>query len=240
MIHQIKIIPILLTMLLLACAPVEEVANNVDAIAINSTRTVVENNATHEFTITERAEQVDEKPLRVTDAAKAEHVATRISQMNTATVAPTPAPIDPAATVKAVNSTATTARVQPSTPHLTVTPIPVTQQPTIETQQAEGSVSIPSTMQPFIDSIIDDLVEKRGVERSAVSVVSMEEVVWNDGSLGCPQPGMMYTQALVDGFYIVLEANGEQFAYHTSGTRFFVFCGTPSKTPPTSETNPDA
>ena len=29
-----------------------------------------------------------------------------------------------------------------------------------------------------------------------------------DGSLGCPEPGMAYTQMVVDGFKIVVEANG--------------------------------
>jgi hypothetical protein len=30
--------------------------------------------------------------------------------------------------------------------------------------------------------------------------------VWNDGSLGCPEPGMMYTQALVNGYWLIIEA----------------------------------
>ncbi len=42
---------------------------------------------------------------------------------------------------------------------------------------------------------------------------------WNDGSLGCPQPGQLYTQALVDGFQVVLEVDDEQFDYRVgSGT----------------------
>ncbi len=42
---------------------------------------------------------------------------------------------------------------------------------------------------------------------------------WNDGSLGCPEPGELYTQALVDGFQVVLEIDGERFDYRVgSGT----------------------
>jgi hypothetical protein len=48
-------------------------------------------------------------------------------------------------------------------------------------------------------------------------VVAHDEVIWRDGSLGCPQPGMMYTQALVDGFRIVLRVKGQEVSYHGPG-----------------------
>ena len=41
-----------------------------------------------------------------------------------------------------------------------------------------------------------------------VTVVSYEDVTWPDGALGCPEPGMSYTQALVPGARLVLEADG--------------------------------
>ena len=47
-----------------------------------------------------------------------------------------------------------------------------------------------------------------------IHVVSAAEVTWNDGSLGCPEPGMMYTMALVPGYRIVLESGGVQYDYH--------------------------
>ena len=36
----------------------------------------------------------------------------------------------------------------------------------------------------------------------------MEEVTWSDGSRGCAEPGMMYTQALIDGSRITLRVDG--------------------------------
>ncbi|MGI8657981.1 MAG: hypothetical protein ACR2K4_04315 [Candidatus Limnocylindria bacterium] len=48
-------------------------------------------------------------------------------------------------------------------------------------------------------------------------VASAESVSWNDGSLGCPKPGQAYTQALVDGFQILVEVDGEQFDYRSAG-----------------------
>ncbi|HUR89140.1 MAG TPA: hypothetical protein VMZ74_08640 [Ramlibacter sp.] len=49
-------------------------------------------------------------------------------------------------------------------------------------------------------------------------VVEVERVTWRDGSLGCPQKGMGYTQALVPGWRVVLAAGSREFLYHSSET----------------------
>jgi hypothetical protein len=59
-----------------------------------------------------------------------------------------------------------------------------------------------------------DAAERAGVAESDVTFVGFEMVTWPDGSLGCPEPDTMYTQALVEGYRIVLEAIGERFVYH--------------------------
>ena len=51
-----------------------------------------------------------------------------------------------------------------------------------------------------------DAENRTPTARADIKVLSAEAVTWPDGSLGCPQPGMMYTQALVPGFRIVLQA----------------------------------
>lgn len=61
---------------------------------------------------------------------------------------------------------------------------------------------------------IDDLAAQTGANPDDIEVVVHEEVTWRDGSLGCPEPGMHYTQALVEGYRIVLRADGEELAYH--------------------------
>lgn len=68
-------------------------------------------------------------------------------------------------------------------------------------------------------AIVDDLSERLGEPVLDPTVISAVSKTWNDGSLGCPQPGQLYTQALVDGFQVVLEVDGEQFDYRIgSGT----------------------
>lgn len=65
-----------------------------------------------------------------------------------------------------------------------------------------------------VRAAIEDLTRDLGVSPQAVTVLDVEDVTWNDGSLGCPEPGRSYTQALVDGYRIVLESDGRTFAYH--------------------------
>lgn len=67
---------------------------------------------------------------------------------------------------------------------------------------------------------------RTGIDVAALTVASAERVTWLDGSLGCPEPDMMYTQALVPGYRIRIEAGGETLDYH-AGTR-----GAPLLCPP--------
>jgi len=63
---------------------------------------------------------------------------------------------------------------------------------------------------------IADLAERLGVEPDGVELVSWKEQTWMDGSLGLPEPGMVYTKAIVSGYFVVLGANHRQYAYHCS------------------------
>lgn len=60
-----------------------------------------------------------------------------------------------------------------------------------------------------------DLAKRLDMEDREITIVSVEAVDWPDTSLGCPQPGKLYAQVVTPGYYIVLEAKGQQHAYHT-------------------------
>jgi hypothetical protein len=90
----------------------------------------------------------------------------------------------------------------------------------------------PGTTQPAsgpVEQAKADLAKRLGVEAAQVTVVSSNEVTWPDGSLGCPEPGMNYTQALVPGARIILEAAGKQYHYHSGGTRPPFLCENPQR-----------
>lgn len=72
-------------------------------------------------------------------------------------------------------------------------------------------------LQPYVDQAIADLAGRLGEDPSSITVISAEAVVWPDGSLGCPEPGMIYTQAQVDGLLIRLSADGIEYRYHSGG-----------------------
>jgi hypothetical protein len=72
-----------------------------------------------------------------------------------------------------------------------------------------------------------DLAKRLGIPVDEISVLRAESVTWRDGSLGCPQKGMMYTQALVPGSLIVLSASGASHAYHSGRKGPPFYCATP-------------
>ena len=57
--------------------------------------------------------------------------------------------------------------------------------------------------------MIDKAAELAKVALEQLVIVRAEPVVWNDGSLGCPEPGMMYTQALLNGYWVIIDARGK-------------------------------
>lgn len=69
-----------------------------------------------------------------------------------------------------------------------------------------------------------DAAERSGIDVARTSVLGSEAVTWRDGSLGCPQPGTTYTQALVSGWHIRIEAAGITHAYHASAAGEWFWC----------------
>lgn len=85
---------------------------------------------------------------------------------------------------------------------------------------------------PQTTQAVDDLAALLGLEPNAIEVVSVEMVVWPDGSLGCPQPGMAYIQVLQDGLRIRLAADGVVYEYHSGGNRAPFLCKNPTEPAP--------
>lgn len=54
--------------------------------------------------------------------------------------------------------------------------------------------------------------------------VTVEPVTWSDGSLGCPVPGVMVTQALVPGWRLIVSDGTRELAYHASRRGSWVQC----------------
>jgi hypothetical protein len=89
-----------------------------------------------------------------------------------------------------------------------------------------GCAADEAALPRHIQAALADAARRTGIEVAALKVASAERVTWLDGSLGCPEPDVMYTQALVPGYRIRIEAGGETLDYH-AGTR-----GAPLLCPP--------
>jgi hypothetical protein len=74
------------------------------------------------------------------------------------------------------------------------------------------------------EAVLADAARQTGLERTSLKVESAEPVTWADGSLGCPQPGMSYTMALVPGYRIKVRAGEQVLDYHASQRGYFVLC----------------
>lgn len=94
-----------------------------------------------------------------------------------------------------------------------------------ETTETTPSPPVEATVEPttpppgdplagVVDDAVSDLAARLRVDRSDIEVLRFEEVTWPDGSLGCPQPGEFYTQALVDGYRVVLGVDDRVYLYH--------------------------
>jgi hypothetical protein len=80
------------------------------------------------------------------------------------------------------------------------------------------------TLESITESVLDDAARRTGVERESLKIESAAAVTWADGSLGCPQPGMSYTMALVPGYRIKVEAGEQVLDYHATRRGHFMLC----------------
>ena len=107
---------------------------------------------------------------------------------------------------------------------------PTTDPPVAEETTVDPTTSPSGTPAPRdVVRAVDDLAASLGVDASEVEVVSVEEVTWRDGSRGCAQPGMAYTQALIDGSRITLRAVGRTYEYHSGGSQPPARCDKPTQ-----------
>lgn len=75
---------------------------------------------------------------------------------------------------------------------------------------------LPVDLTPAQRAAITALSSDLSLPADQIKLISTEAVSWPDGCLGVTRIGVMCTQGVVDGFKIILEANGQQYEYHTN------------------------
>lgn len=93
-------------------------------------------------------------------------------------------------------------------------------------------MSIDPQLEPFVSQARQDLARRLEVDEAEITLVDAGFVTWPNSALGCPEPDMMYTQALVSGYRIRLRADGALHHYHSARDRPPSHCPTDRVTEP--------
>ena len=101
-------------------------------------------------------------------------------------------------------------------------------QPQSRNEAVVGTGTNPSNSTELVDQRVTaaraDAARRSGLPPAQVQLVKAEPVTWSDGSLGCPRPGMLYTQALVPGYRLQLRVGSEIWNYHGSERGALALC----------------
>ena len=86
-----------------------------------------------------------------------------------------------------------------------------------------GEGGVPSGFQ---EAVVVDAAGRLDVDETEVEIVDARSVDWPDGSLGCPQPGVLYTQVITPGYQVVVAAGGTTLDYRLDRRGAFRVCDT--------------
>ena len=109
---------------------------------------------------------------------------------------------------------------EPATPTSGTTPAPTSSNPSTSTSLNPGA-EVPASV---LDQVKTQAAQRAGIDPSQVEIVSSTLRTWNDGSLGCPEPGMNYIQVISEGYQIIVRAGGRTYDFRTS-PRAIKVCG---------------
>lgn len=87
----------------------------------------------------------------------------------------------------------------------------------------EPSTSIQQPPADLLRAIEDDL-RRRGLDPVGLVVVESAPVRWPNGALGCPEPGRMYTQAIEQGWRVIVQLDGRSHDYRSGNSGRPVLC----------------
>jgi hypothetical protein len=95
--------------------------------------------------------------------------------------------------------------------------------PSMIPEESAGPSSSPGAIDlsaSVVDPVVAEISRISGVPVAEVTIISAEAVIFPDGSLGCPVPGMAYTQMMTDGYTIVADAGETTYDYRGTGSSF--------------------
>lgn len=176
----------------------------------------------------------DQSSMRTTASAGADSIASSTSaiEMPTTVEERVPAPTEPSTSTtlaegsdSAGDEPAESSRTVQTT--TTTSLIRVERVPTTTASPAmQGEVP-----DELLEQVLADAANRAGVEASSLTVVRSEAVTWNDGSLGCPEPGVLYTQEIIDGYWVEIVIGDVDLDYRLNSSGALLLCESNSPRP---------
>jgi len=77
------------------------------------------------------------------------------------------------------------------------------------------SVTPPPESAAAVDAAMQAAAAHLGVGVDQLQITEVQPQQWRDASLGCPEPGQLYSQVITPGYLVVISSGGHQLEYHT-------------------------
>ena len=102
-----------------------------------------------------------------------------------------------------------------------------------ESVEPEAPIALPEApkLRQLVIHARDDLAKRKTGSPDAIELLEIQEVVWPDASLGCPQPGKGYAQVTKEGFLIRLRLQKQVYRYHSGQGGAPFLCESPAPKP---------
>lgn len=91
-------------------------------------------------------------------------------------------------------------------------------------EEAPPLMIVGEVPQEILDNLMADMATRAEADLNEFTIRRAEQVVFPDGSLGCPEPGQAYTMALVNGYVVEIEVDGDVYDYRITDKGFFKLC----------------
>jgi hypothetical protein len=92
------------------------------------------------------------------------------------------------------------------------------------TAPTPSPVALPPDAAGAVDAARQAAATHLGIGPDQLQVSQVEPHQWPDSSLGCPQPGQLYSQIVTPGFLVMLTSGSHQLEYHTDMRSRVVLC----------------
>ena len=74
------------------------------------------------------------------------------------------------------------------------------------------------------EEVVEDALRRLPEDLSDIDIAAVEVILFEDTSLGCPEPGVEYNSADIEGFEIVVETSAGHLVYKVNDVGEFILC----------------